>query len=49
MKPLDGNSSTYTDFDTENNKKHPKFEVGELVRIPRHKNIFPKDYVPKLE
>ena len=49
MKPLDENSSTYIDLGIENNKKPPKFEAGEHVRISRYKNIFPKSYAPKLE
>ena len=35
MKPVDVNSSTYIDFGLENNEKHPKFEVGDHVRIPK--------------
>ena len=35
MKPVDVNSSTYIDFGLENNEKHPKFEVGNHVRIPK--------------
>ena len=31
MKPV--NSSTYIDFDVENNEKDPKFGVGDYVRI----------------
>ena len=33
MKPADVNSSTYTDFNRENNKEDPKFEIGDHVRI----------------
>ena len=33
MKLFDVNSSTYIDFDVENNKKDPKFRVDENVRI----------------
>ena len=35
VKPVDVNSSTYIDFGLENNEKHPKFEVGDHVRIPK--------------
>ena len=28
------------------NKKDPKFEVGDHVRISKYKNIFVKGYVP---
>ena len=33
MKPADVKSSTYIDFLMENNKKDPKFELGDHVRI----------------
>ena len=33
MKPVHVKSSTYIDFDIENNKEEPKFEVGDNVRI----------------
>ena len=33
MKPIDFKTSTYFDFKVENNNKHPKFEVGDHVRI----------------
>ena len=40
MKPPDVRSSTYIDFDKENNEKYPKFKDGDHVRILKHKNIF---------
>ena len=40
MKPIDVKSSTCIDFYKKNNKKDPKFEVGENVRISKYKNIF---------
>ena len=46
MKPVDVKSSTYIDFNKENCKKGPKYEVGDHVRTLKHKNIFAKDYVP---
>ena len=39
-------SSTYIDFDWENDKEDPKFEVGNHVRISRYQNIFANAYVP---
>ena len=33
MKPIDVKTSTYFDFKVENNDKHPKFEVGDCLRI----------------
>ena len=44
MKPIDVKSSTYIDFDNENNKEDPKFGVVDYVRISKYKNIFAKDY-----
>ena len=44
MKSVDVKSSTYIDFDKENDKKDPKFEVGDHVRISKYKNIFPNCY-----
>ena len=32
MKPADFKSSTYTDFDIENNFRGPKFKVGDHVK-----------------
>ena len=46
MKPTDVNSGTYIDFNKENNKKNPKSEVGDHVRISKYKNNFAKGYVP---
>ena len=37
MKPLDIELSTYFDFDVKNNKKYPKFEVDDHVRISKYK------------
>ena len=46
MKPVDVNSSTYIDFNKENNKQGPKFRNGDHVRISKYKNIFAKSNVP---
>ena len=32
MRPIDIKSSTYIDFNIENNVKEPKFKIGYLVR-----------------
>ena len=42
MKPVDVKSSTYIDFDKENNDKDPEFKVGYHVRISKCKTIFAK-------
>ena len=47
MKPADVKSSTYIDFDkNNNNKEDPKIKVGDYVRISKYKNIFANGYVP---
>ena len=45
MNPVDVKSSTYIDFNKENNEQTPKFQVGDHVRISKSKNIFAKGYV----
>ena len=45
MKPAHVKSSTYVDSHKEINEKNPKFEIGGLIRISKHKNIFAKGYV----
>ena len=42
MKPVNVKSSTYIDFNIENNDKNPKFMVGDHVRISKYKNILQK-------
>ena len=42
MKSVDVKSSRYIDFNKENNKKAPKFEVGDHVRKSKYKNGFAK-------
>ena len=46
MKPVEVNSSTYIEFDKENNKEDLKFEVSHHAKILKYKNIFGKGYVP---
>ena len=46
MKPVDAKSSTYIDSGKNNNKKDPKFNVGDNVSISKFENIFAKGYVP---
>ena len=40
MKPVDVNSSTYIDFNKENNNEGPKFKVCDHARISEYNNIF---------
>ena len=46
IKPIDAKSSTYIDFDKENNDWDPKFNVVDHVRISNYKNLFAKDDIP---
>ena len=43
MKPVDVKSNTYIDSSKEVNEKDSKFEIGDVVRIAKYKNIFSKD------
>ena len=36
MKPIDGKSSTYIDFNKKNDREDPKFKVDGHVRILKH-------------
>ena len=45
MKFVDVNSSTYIDFDKEDNKEYPKFKIGDDVRIWNYKNFFANAHV----
>ena len=40
MKPVDVKSSQYIDFNRENNKKGPKFKVGDHNAISKYKKTF---------
>ena len=44
MKSVDGKSGTYIDCSKENNEKDTEFEIGDIVRISKYKNIFAKGY-----
>ena len=46
LKLIAVKSSTYIDFDIENNDKDPKFEVSDHVRISKYQNIFAKGFTP---
>ena len=39
MKPAEVNSGTYIDFNKENIKGKPKFEVGDHVKISKYKRF----------
>ena len=40
MKHVDVKLSTYIDSSQEINNNHPKFKIGDIVRISKYKNIF---------
>ena len=44
MKPVDVTSDFYAEYNEDSNEKHPKFKVGDRVRISKCKNIFAKGY-----
>ena len=46
MKHADVKSNIYIDSSKAINNKDPKFKIGDIVRISKHKNIFVKDYTP---
>ena len=46
MNPADVNSSTYISSSVRNDDRDPKFEVGNHVRISKHKKILAKRYTP---
>ena len=46
MKHVNVKSNTYFNSNKEINDKDPKFNIGDIVRISKYKNIFAKGYVP---
>ena len=48
MNPVSVKSSTYIDFNKENNKGNAKFKISDNVRILKCKNIYAESYVPNL-
>ena len=42
MKPVDVKSSTYFNFNRENNREGPKYEVGDDIRISKYKIFLQK-------
>ena len=45
MKPANVKPITYINFNKENSKEDPKFEIGDHVRISKYKNIFARGYI----
>ena len=46
MRPVDVTSNTYISSSTKIIDKDPKFKIGDIVRIPKYRNIFANDYIP---
>ena len=46
MKPVDVKPNIYIDSSKDINDKHPKFKIGDIVRMSKYKTIFSKGYVP---
>ena len=46
LKPVDVKRSTYIDSSKKIIYQDPKFKIGDVFRISKHKNIFAKGYVP---
>ena len=46
IKPAHKKSSLYIDSSKEINDNYPKFKIGDIVRISKHKNIFATDDTP---
>ena len=48
MKPVEVKPRTYVDSSQEINDKDPTFEIGDIARISKYKNIFCKRLCSKL-
>ena len=46
MKSIEVTNDYYAKYDEPQTKKHPKFKVGDKVRISKYKNIFAAGYTP---
>ena len=40
MKPIDVTDDSFAEYNEQSNKRNPKFNVGDHVRISKYKNIF---------
>ena len=43
MKPIDDKSNSCAEYNVHSNKKDPKFQVGDHVRISKYKKFLIKD------
>ena len=46
MKPNDVTDDSFIEYNEDSNKRSPKFNIGDYVRISKYKNIFAKGYAP---
>ena len=46
MKPIVVTNDSFAEYNEESNKKHPKFKIGDHVRICKYKKIFAKGCAP---
>ena len=46
MKPIDVKWDTYIDSSKQINDKNSKFEISDIARILKYKNIFAQGYIP---
>ena len=44
MKPIDIKQDSYAEYNVDSNEKHPKFKVGDHVRVSKYRTIFSKGY-----
>ena len=44
IKPIDGTSDSYAEYNEDSDEKYPKFKVVDHVTISKNKNIFAKGY-----
>ena len=44
MKPIDIKQDSYAEYNVHSNEKHPKFKVGDHVRVLKYRTFFSKGY-----
>ena len=40
MKPIDGKTNCYAEYNVDSNEKDPRFKVGDHVNISKYKKFF---------
>ena len=46
IKPIGVTGDSYADYNEDFNKKYPKFNISDHLRISTYKNVFAKGYTP---